>query len=140
MGTTVKLASKETARRDARFGIRRGQKDAKGQQSLESAATLTLGSMFLARFSTHLQRKIDLTNAFKSFFRDDSFKPCSKITGFLGKHGLGFLGGARALAHPCAREAKGHKAWNSLQTLKEPLRRSGGKSLAQGQVALIDPT
>ena len=44
MGTTVKLASKETARRDARFGIRRGQKDAKGQQSLESGATLTLGS------------------------------------------------------------------------------------------------
>ena len=41
---TVKLASEGTARRDARFGIRWGRKDAKGQQSLESAATLTLGS------------------------------------------------------------------------------------------------
>ena len=41
---TVTLAAKGTARRDARFGIRRGRKEAKGQQSLESAATLTLGS------------------------------------------------------------------------------------------------
>ena len=41
---TVKLASEGTAIRDARFGIRRERKDAKGQQSLESAATLTLGS------------------------------------------------------------------------------------------------
>ncbi len=101
---------------------------------------LTLGSMFLARFSTNLQFKIHLTSAFKSFFREDSFKPCSKIAGYLGKQGLGFLGGARAPARPRAREAKGHKAWNLLRTLKEPLTRSSGKSLAQGQVALIDPT
>ena len=39
-----------------------------------------------------------------------------------------------------ARGAKDHKPWNLLQTLKEPLIRSDGKSLAQGQVALIDPT
>ena len=82
----------------------------------------------------------------KAFFRDDSIKPCSKIAGFLGKQGLGFLGGARARAHAQAREnlraqeAKGHKACNLPQTLKELLIRSGGKSLAQGQVALIDPT
>ena len=44
---TVKLVSEGTAIRDARFGIRRGRKDAKGQQSLESAATLTLGSFSL---------------------------------------------------------------------------------------------
>ena len=91
---TVKFALDMTARRDARFGIHRGLKDAKGQQSLESAAALTLGSfsqgaledigpaMFLARFSAaNLQRQIDLTNAFKSFFRDDSFKPCRKNAG-----------------------------------------------------------
>ena len=64
----------------------------KGQQSLESAATLTLGSMFLARFSTNSQRQIDLTNAFKSFLRDDSFKPCRKIAGLLGKHVWGSWG------------------------------------------------
>ena len=51
-----------------------------------------LGSMFLARFWTHLQRRIDLTNTFKSFFRDDSVKLCSKIAGFLGKKRLGCLG------------------------------------------------
>ena len=43
---TLKFASKGTARMDARFGIRRGRKEAKEQeqQSLESAATLTWGS------------------------------------------------------------------------------------------------
>ena len=112
---TVKLASKATARRDARFGICRGRKDAKGQQSLESAATLTFGSMFLAHFSTKLHRKIDLTNAFKNVFRDDSFKQCSKIAGFLGVlGGRARLGGARARlrARPREGEAKDHKVWN----------------------------
>ena len=99
--STVKLATEGTAGRDAWFGIRRGRKDAKGQQSLESAATLTLGSMFLARFSTNLTRTIDLANAFKSFFRDDYFKQCSKIAGCLGKHAWGSWG---------AR--KDHKVWN----------------------------
>ena len=88
--------------------------------------------MFLARFSTNV-------HAFKSFFRDDSFKPCCKIAGFLGKQGLGCLGGARMRARPRAREAKGQNALNLPWTLKEPLIRSGGKSLAQGQVALLDP-
>ena len=96
--------------------------------------------MLLARFPTNLWRKIELTYAFESFFRDDSFKPCIKIAGFLGKQGLGVLGGARARGRPRAREANGHKAWKLPQTLKEPLIRSSGKSLAQGQVALIDPT
>ena len=106
---TVKLATEGTAGRDAWFGIRWRRKTAKGQQSSESAATLTLGSMFFARFSTNLQRQIDLTNAFKTIFRDDSFKQCSKIAGFLG-----VLGGARARlrARPRERQAKGHKVWN----------------------------
>ena len=47
--------------------------------------------MFLVRFPQHVQRKIDLTNAFKNFFRDDSFKPCTNIAGFLGKQRLGCL-------------------------------------------------
>ena len=93
--------------------------------------------MFLARFSTHLQRKIDLTNAFKSFFRDDSFKLCSKIAGFLG-----VLGGR---THACARA----RASEKLRTTRfgtcrvpyhEALVRASGKDLAQGQVALLDPT
>ena len=49
-------------------------------------------AMFLARFSTNIPRKIDLTNAFKSLCRDDSFKPCSKIAGYLGQQRLGCLG------------------------------------------------
>ena len=64
--------------------------------------------MLLARFSTKLQRKIDFTDALKRIFRDDSFKPCNKIAGYLGKYYLGFLGVARARLR--SREAKGHKA------------------------------
>ena len=78
--------------------------------------------MFLARCSTNLQRKIALTNAFKSFFRDDSFKLCSKIAGIVGKQG-----------------AKGRKVWNLPCPLPEPFFKAAGKGLAQGQVALIDP-
>ena len=96
--------------------------------------------MFLARFSGQLQQQIDLTKAFKSFFRNDSFYPCRQLAGFLGKQGLGFLGGARMHARPRAREGKGHKAWNLPWTLKEPFMRSSGKSLAQDQVVLTDPT
>ena len=121
--------SEGTARRDGRFGIRRGRKDAKGQQTLESAATLTLGSMFLARCSTSLQRKMDLTNAFKSFGRDDSFKQCSKVAGFLGKHGWGSGGRARTTKFGTCRVP-----------YHEALVRASGKDLAQGQVALLDPT
>ena len=61
-------------------------------------------AMFLARFSTISQRKIDLTNAFK-LFSDDSFKLCGKIDGFVGKRAR-----ARASARTREREAKGHKA------------------------------
>ena len=93
--------------------------------------------MFLARFSTNLQRTIDLINAFKSFFRDDSFKLCSKIAGFLGA-----LGGR---GHACARARMSEK----LRTTKigtcrvpyhEALVRASGKDLAQGYMALLDPT
>ena len=134
--STVKLASEGTARRDARFGIRLGRKDAKGQQTLESAATLTLGSMFLARFSTKLQRKIDLTNAFKSIFRDDSFEQCSKIAGFLW-----VLGGR---THACASVRASEKLRATrFGTCRVPyhegLVRASGKDLAQGQVTLLDP-
>ena len=85
--------------------------------------------MFLARISTNLQRKIDLTNAFKSIFRDDSFKQCSKIAGFLG-----VLGGR---SHACARA----RASEKLRTTKfgtcrvpyhEALVRASGTDLAQG--------
>ena len=66
--------------------------------SLGIPADPTLGTMFLARFSTTLKQTIDLTNVFQSFLCDD-FEPCSKIAGSLGKQGLEFLGGARACAH-----------------------------------------
>ena len=99
--------------------------------------------MFLARFSTNLQRKIDLTNAFKTIFRDDSFKLCSKIAGFLG-----VLGGR---AHACARarastlgalggRARTTKFGTCRVPYHEALVRASSKDLAQGQVALLDPT
>ena len=114
-----------------------GAKGAKGRKSWNPRGPY-LGKHVFGLFFTNLHQKLDLTNAFKSFFRDDSFEPCSNIAGSLGKSldpreaALGVRGGARA------REAKGHKAWNLPRTLKKPLVRSGGKSLAQGQVALID--
>ena len=79
--------------------------------------------MFLARFSRNLYRKIDVTNAFKTFYRDNSFKLCSKIAGILGKHG-----------------AKGRKVWNLPRPLPEPFLKAAGKGFAQGKVALTDPT
>ena len=95
------------------------------------------GGNVSARFSTNLQRKIDLTNAFKSIFRDDSFKQCSKIAGFLG-----VLGGR---AHACARARASEKLRATrFGTCRVPyheaLVRASGKDLAQGQVALLDPT
>ena len=92
--------------------------------------------MFLARFSTNLQRKLHLTNAFKNIFRDDSFKLCSKIAGFLGVLG--------ELAHDCARVCASER----LRTTRfgtcrvpyhEALVKASGKDLVQGQVALLDP-
>ena len=93
--------------------------------------------MFLARCSTNLQRNVYLTNAFKTFFRDDSFKQCSKIAGFLG-----VLGGR---AHACARAREREKLRATrFETCRVPyhdvLVRASGKDLAQGRVALIDPT
>ena len=75
-------------------------------------------------FPTNLQRNIDLTNAFKSLFRDDSLKPCNKIAVYLGKQCLGCFGWR-------VREAKGRKAWNLQRTVKELLIRSSGKSLGR---------
>ena len=90
--------------------------------------------MFWARFSTTLQRKIDLTRAFKSFFRDNSFKQCSKIAGVLG---------GRALACTRARASEKPRA-TRFGTCRVPyheaLVRASGKHLAQGQVALLDPS
>ena len=57
--------------------------------------------MFLADFSANVQRKSDLTNAFKRIFREDSFKLCSEIAGFLG-----VLGGR---VHACARARASEK-------------------------------
>ena len=92
--------------------------------------------MFLARFLSNLQRKIDLTNAVKYIFRDDSFKLCSKIAGFLG-----VLGGR---AHACARARASEKLRATrFGTCRVPyheaLVRASSKDLARGQVALIDP-
>ena len=92
--------------------------------------------MFLACFSTNLQRIFDLTNAFKSIFRDDSFKLCTKIAGFLG-----VLGGC---AHACVRaRASEKRRATRFGTCRVPdheaLVHASGKDLAQGQVALLDP-
>ena len=94
-------------------------------------------SNFLARFSAVLQRTFDLTNAFKTTFRDDSFQLCTKIAGFLG-----VLGGR---AHACARARASEKLRvTRFATCRVPyheaLVRASGKDLAQGQVALLDPT
>ena len=85
--------------------------------------------MFLARFSTILQRKIDLTNAFRTFFRDDSFKQCSKIAGFLV-----VLGGR---AHACARARASEKLratrfGTCCVPYHEALVRASSKGLAHG--------
>ena len=82
--------------------------------------------------------KIDLTNTFKNVFRDDSFKLCSKLAGFLG-----VLGGRRA--HACARARASEKLRATrFGTCRVPyheaLVRASGKDLAQSQVALLDPT
>ena len=92
--------------------------------------------MFLSRFSTNLQRKIDLTNAFKSFFRDDSFKQRSNIAGLLG-----VLGGR---AHACARARASEKLratrfGTCCVPYHEALVRASGKDPAQGEVSLVDP-
>ena len=104
---------------------------------MEFVATLTLGSMFLARFSTTLQRKVDLTNAFKSIFGDDSPKPCRKIAVIVG--GLG----GRAHAYARARTSTKLRA-TRFGTCRVPYHETlvsvSGKDLAQGQVALLDPT
>ena len=95
-----------------------------------------MGSMFLARVSTNLQREIDLANAFKSIFRDDSIKLRSKIAGFLGD-----LGGR---THACARVRASEKLRvTRIGTCRVPyheaLVRASDRDHAQGQVALTDP-
>ena len=73
----------------------------------------------------------------KAFFRDDSFKQCSKTAGFLGVLGV--------RAHACARARASEKLRTTkFGTCRVPyhgaLVRASGKDLAQGQVALINPT
>ena len=92
--------------------------------------------MFLARVLANLQRKNDLTNAFKSIFRDDSFKLCSKIAG-----SLGFLGGARTPARACTSQKLRATRFGTCRVpYHEALVRARGKDLAQGQVPILDPT
>ena len=93
--------------------------------------------MFSARLSTDLQRNIDLTDAFKRFFRDVFFSAMQQNRWIPWETGLGVLGRraraiARAPARPRAREAKGHKVWILPRPLPEPFFRAAGKSLAQG--------
>ena len=76
-------------------------------------------------------------NAFKSICRDDSFKLRSKIGGFLGAFG--------GRAHACARaraseRLRATRSGTCRVPYHEALVRASGKHLAQGQVALIDPT
>ena len=54
--------------------------------------------MCLAHFSANLERKSDLTNAFKTIFRDDSLSYAPKLL-----DSLVFLGGARTPARAPAR-------------------------------------
>ena len=104
-----------------------------GCRSLQDIVGMEVSNV-LARFSTIFLPKNCFANAFKIFLRDNSFKLCIKFAGFLGKQRLGCRGAAGA------RGAKGRKALNLPWTLKELLIRFDGKSLAQGQVSLIDPT
>ena len=93
--------------------------------------------MCLAHFSTNLLRKMDLPNAFKTFFRDDSFKQCSKIAGFPGVVG----GRAHACARACASEKLRATRFGTCRVpYHEALVRASGKDLAKGRVALLDPT
>ena len=79
--------------------------------------------MFLTRFSSLSQRKIDLTKTFKSFLRDDSFKLCSKIAGFLGKQRLGCLGErAQARAGASPKVLLTVASHSSLETLERAMR------------------
>ena len=85
--------------------------------------------MFLACFSIILHRKIDLTNAFKSTFRDDSFEQWVKIDGFLGVFGCR----AHACARACASEKLRATRFGTCRVpYQEALVRASGKDLAQG--------
>ena len=83
--------------------------------------------MFWAPLSMKLHRKIDLTNAFRSFFRDD----------------LGLLGcRARARAGPRAsrKRATGDKDQEDMgfaTDIERAVDKVSGKSLAQGQADLM---
>ena len=93
--------------------------------------------MFLARVSTNRRRNIDLTNAFKSIFRHHCFKLCSKFPGFLGVLGRR----AHACVRACASEKRRATRFGICRIpYHEALVRASGKDLAQGQVALLDPT
>ena len=92
--------------------------------------------MFLARFSANVHRQIGLTNAFKSIFRDDSFKQCSKIAELLEVLGGRTYACARARA---SEKLRATRFGTCRVPYHEALVRASGKDLAQGQVALLDP-
>ena len=69
---------------------------AEEQQSLESAATLTLGSFSHGALEDIGGMEVQQCSWLvfvDNFSRDNSVKPCTKIAGFLGKQRLGCLGG-----------------------------------------------
>ena len=72
----------------------------------------------------------------RNFFRDDSFKQCSKIAAFL--RGLGGRTHACACAH-ASEKLRATKFGTCRVPYHEALVRASGKDLAQGQVALLDP-
>ena len=76
-------------------------------------------------------------DAFKKFFRVDSFEECSKIPGFLRVLG----GRAHACARACASEKLRATRFGTCRIpYHEALVRASGKDVAQGLVALIDLT
>ena len=93
--------------------------------------------MFLGSFFGKVTTKNRFDQCIQHIFRAVSFELCSKIAGFLGV--LGWL------AHACARSRASEKLRAArFGTCRVPYHeapvRASGKVLAQGQVALIDPT
>ena len=78
------------------------EKQAKGRKVWNRSGPY-LGKHVFGSFFDKLTEN-NFTNAFKSVFRDESFKLCSKNAGFLGETRLGALGGrARARARAPTR-------------------------------------
>ena len=101
------------------FGIRRGRKAAKGQQSLESAATLTLGS-----FSHGALEDIGGLEVQQRFWDVPVRAPPRAI-----------------FCHRLSYEKLRTTKFGTCRVpYHETLVTASGNDLAQGQVALVDPT